>query len=562
MNKPRRAVLGAVAALVLLSFAGVLLAHWLSNPERLKRHAREQAREAWGRELTIRDLVLVWLPLPALHATDVTLARLPGDDDSWELNADRAILGLELLPLLIGKARPRNLQLEGIVDRQGRKVKVIASLHDISRYGQPDAVSEGKVELDWGMTRVILDGRIPLQARLRGAAFKAVLESQGLNDFIGFFGIERPRATAPARATLALRNTGERIELSDVEATVGGLTVTGEARIATSGQKPVIDARVQSERLDWAQALLWAGEMPVAPLPPDQVLYDRPIAWPLLVALQGKQGSIEVRLGTLRVRNGIELSHVKADMTFDDDILEVKTFTANLLGGSAKGAMHFEGRKKAVQVNVEGTHLLLERWFKERGSNAKFTGGPMAITAKLAATGESLRDLSKVMNGTIAVRMGPGTYVSQKAGDAEAKMVSFSDKGSAGGIAFECASGVLPFTHGLAVGNAIIGARSHLTRLLTSGHVSMRDVAVDLRGRLRKKPGLGTGYADIAKDIRIAGNLRNMKVSLDPADAGKRTLRAGAAIATLGLSLAASSAADAGQGDVDPCAAVFEAAHR
>ena len=239
----------------------------------------------------------------------------------------------------------------------------------------------------------------------------------------------------------------------------------------------------------------------------------------------------------------------------------MKTFTANLLGGSAKAVMHFEGSQKAVRVNVEANHLLLERWFKERGSDTTFTGGPMAITAKLAATGDSMRGFSKVMTGTVAVRMGPGVYVSEKAGNAEAKMVSFSKKESAGGIEFECASGVLPFTQGRAAGEAIVGARSHLTRLLTSGVGSMREVAVDLHGRLRKKPGLGPGYADIAKDLRISGNMRNMKVTLDPADAGKRTLRAGAAIVTLGLSAAASSASDASQGDVDPCAAVFQTAH-
>ena len=562
MNMPRRAVIGAAAALVLLALAGSLLVHWLSDPERLKRHAREKAREAWGRELVIGDLVLAWLPLPALHATDVKLGAAAGDDNPWELQADRAILGLELLPLLIGRVRPRNLQLQGEVGHRDRMMKVDASLYDISRYDQPDAVSEGKVELDWGKTRVRLSGRIPLQVRLRGAALRAELESQGLNDLLEFFGLERPRATAPGHATLQLRNTGERIEIVDLEATLGELTVTGDARITTSGAKPVIDARVRTDRLDWAQALLWTGDTPAAPLPADQVLYDRPIAWPLLVAMKGTQGRIEAHLGSLRVRNGIELRQVKADMTFDDDILEVKSFTANLLGGSAKAAMHFEGSKKAVRVNVDGTHLLLERWFKERGSDAPFTGGPMAISARLAAAGDSMRDLSKVMTGTVAVRMGPGVYVSQEAGNAEAKMVSFSKKDSTGGIAFECASGELPFTQGRAAGSAIIGARSHLTRLLTSGHVSMREVAVDLRGRLRKKPGLGPGYADIAKDLRISGNMRNMKVTLDPADAGKRTLRAGAAVATLGLSLAAASAADSGRGDVDPCAAVFEAAHQ
>jgi len=439
---------------------------------------------------------------------------------------------------------------------------VAAVLYDISRLAQPDAQSDGNVELDWGKTHVALTGRIPLQVELRGAAFKAALESQGLNDLLGFFGLERPRATAPARATFELKDSGERIEILDVDATLGAHKLTGDARISTAGAKPLVDVRLQTEHLDWAKALLESGEAPVPPLPADQVLYDRPLAWPLLVALHGKQGTIRARIGSLRVRNGIELRQVDADMAFEDDVLDVKTFTAHLLGGSAKGAIHFEGRSKAVRLTVEGNNVLLERWLKERGSDATFTGGPMAIAAKLVGTGDSLRDLSKVMSGNVAIRMGPGTYVSQRAGEAEAKMASFALKEPDPGIAFECASAELPFEHGRAAGSAIVGARSDLSRLVTSGYVSMRDVAVDLRGRLRARPGLGAGLSNIAKDIRISGNLRDMKVTLDPADAGNRVLRAGAAVATLGLSLAGSAANNARREDVDPCAAVMQAAHR
>src|SRR5688572_759716 len=124
MNKPRRAAIGAAAALVLLAIAAALMVHWLADPERLKHDAREKAREEWARDLTVGDLVLVWLPLPALHATKVRLGGAPGEETSWELHADRAVLGLELLPLLIGKLRPRNLQLEGDVHQRGRKMNV------------------------------------------------------------------------------------------------------------------------------------------------------------------------------------------------------------------------------------------------------------------------------------------------------------------------------------------------------------------------------------------------------------------------------------------------------
>jgi hypothetical protein len=111
----------------------------------------------------------------------------------------------------------------------------------------------------------------------------------------------------------------------------------------------------------------------------------------------------------------------------------------DLLGGSAKGKMHLEGRKKALHIDIAGTNVLLERWFKERSRDIPFTGGPMAITASLSGTGNSVRDLARSMTGPLTIRMGPGVYTSQKAGEAEAKMVNFSTKDAKGGINFECA---------------------------------------------------------------------------------------------------------------------------
>lgn len=564
MNSPpwRRAVLGAAAVVVLLGIGGAIALHVLADPERLRKIAREKAQEAWSRDLAIGEIALVWLPLPAVHARDVTLGNAPGEKDPWSLHADRVVMGLALLPLLIGKARPRYLRIEGDIGRGGRKVKVIADLDDISGYGTPDAVAEGKIDLDWGKTRLTASGRIPLQVQLRrGAAFKAQLESQGLNDMLAFFEVERARKTAPARARLEVRNTGERIEVLNVDAMLGKLKVTGDARITTAA-KTVIDVRMQADRLDWAQALVDSGNAPVPPLPPDQLFYDRPIAWPLLLALQDKQGTIDVRLGSLRLRNGVELQQVKADMAFEGDTLDVKAFNTNLLGGSAKGKMRFEGRKKLVRVDIQGTNVLLERWFKARGSDVNFRGGPMAITASLTGIGNSMRDLSKVVNGPVTIRMGPGVYVSQKAGDAEARMVAFSKKASTGGIAFECASAELPFTQGRAAGEGIVGARSDVSRLLTSGYVSLRDVNVDLRGRLLQKPGTGVGFSAIAKDVRISGNIHAMRMTLDPLGKPAAAVRAGVAVATLGLSVAGSAMANAAREDIDTCAAVFAGARK
>ena len=555
MKTWRWVALGFAAAAALLGIATAIALHVITDPERLKQQLRDMAQKEWSRDLAIGDTSLHLLPLPSLHASDVTVADVPGDKDPWHLHADRVVVGLAFWPLLTGKPRPSSVLIEGDIRRHGQRLKVVADLDDISSVGKPGATSEGRVELDWGKTQATVSGRIPLQPQLRDAAVTVQLESQGLNDMLGFFGIERPRATAPARASLEFRNADGRIELLNVDAVLGKLKATGEARIWTWGPRPLIDARLQIDRLDWAQAMLEAGEMPVTPLPPDELFYDRPLAWPLLVGLQGKQGTIEVGLGSLRLRNDLELTRARASVAFDGDKLQLKSFTTSLLGGTAKGTMQFEGRKKEVRVNLEGTSWLLERWFKDRHKEIAFTGGPMAITASLSATGDSMRGLAKSMTGPVRIRMGPGVFTSQKAGDAEAMMAVFSKKDSTGRIAFECAGAELPFVQGRAKGNAIVGARSDVSRLLLSGYVSMRDEAVDLHGRVRPKPGMGVGLSAIVGDIRIAGNMRALKVALDPAGKPGAAMRAGAAIATLGLSLAIANSA---REDSDPCAAVFK----
>src|SRR6185295_13349749 len=126
----------------------------------------------------------------------------------------------------------------------------------------------------------------------------------------------------------------------------------------------------------------------------------------------------------------------------------------------------------------------------------------------------------------------------------------FSKKDSKGNIAFECAAADLPFVQGRATGAAIVGARSDMSRLLTSGYVSLHDVEVDLRGRVQPKPGASVGLAAIVGDIRISGNIRAMKTSFDPAGKAGAAARAGLAVATLGLSLGASAMANAAREDI------------
>ena len=257
-------------------------------------------------------------------------------------------------------------------------------------------------------------------------------------------------------------------------------------------------------------------------------------------------------------KSGVELKNVKARVGLAGDRLNVSPFSIELLGGSATGSLHLEVRKKSVRLNFDGTNLLLERWFRERGGKIAFTGGPMKVKATLSSAGATMKALAASITGPVTIRMGPGVWASEKAAHAEDVMVrAFSGKNSAS-IDLECVGASLPFTLGRATAQRIIGARSTVANLLTSGYVDFREETLDLRGRVKPKTG-AVGLAAIAGDIKITGKMRALHASLDPVGAPAAIARGAVAIATAGLSLVATASADAAQARKnDPCELVFQ----
>lgn len=353
------------------------------------------------------------------------------------------------------------------------------------------------------------------------------------------------------------RQSDDGIEVTDLAVTLGKLKVTGSGTWSQSGARTTVHANLEADRLDWVRALLDAGEAPLPPLAPEELFHDNPLAWPLLVALKDVGGTIDVKLRSVLLRDGIELRNARVRMALDGERLDLSAFSTELLGGSAKGSMQFDARKKSVRVNIEGSNLLLERWFHERGKNVPFTGGPMHLTASLAASGDSMKALAASITGPVTIRMGPGVWASANAGHAEDVMVHSLARKESREIDFECAAAVLPFVAGRAAATPLVGARSSEASLLTWGFVDLREEIVELRGPVRGKSGT-VGLATIADDMKIAGPIRHLKASIDPADTPKVLARVGAAILTAGASLVGTAKAAAEKArESDPCEVVL-----
>ena len=587
----RRTAFHVVGLVAMVGIALTLALNAMIDPERLKAQARAKAKADLGRDLAILDISLRLLPLPMIHAEDVALTDAAAAAEFPKVTAERVSARLALLPLLLGKAEPssweienariqyrpkagaaeiwrierasgealpggRDVQVEASLVRNRQPLEVKAQFASLANAGKPGAITHGTVDLDWGDTQLAIAGELPLEAAAQRSVFTATLKSSSLRDALAFLGISRG-ATARAQARVDVRESQGRIELSRIDATLGNHHAWGEAQVSPSAPKPVINVRLETGPVDWARLLLEMGEPPVAPLPSDELFYDRPLAWPMLVALQGHEGAVDLKVKSFVFRNGVEVQNVRAQGRFDGDRLTFASYAANLLGGSATGSLQLEGRKKLARFNIDASDVLLERWFKERRRNIPFTGGPMKLTAKITANGDSIRDLAATMTGPVTIRMGRGVFASKKAGDAEAMMTAFSKRDSTEQVDFECASARLPFVSGRAAGESIVGARSAVSRLVTSGSIDMRDQSLDLRGRLKPKPGSGVGFASIAGDVKIGGKMREMKMSLDPAGAPAAVARGAAAIATAGLSLVGSALINSSGKDPDPCEVVF-----
>jgi hypothetical protein len=613
-----------------VAVAGLAIAlalHVLVDPERLKKIARDKARAAWSRDLSIGELSLQLWPMPSLQAQDVALSDPSGGKGSRPLEVSSITARLALMPLLAGKVRLKSLDLEGVradlaslpasptsakpgpagsgdsdlldltsvhiadadiiqrpkgapkvlwhiddataaassglrdvrvdarIARNRRPVEIKAQFDDLSRLGVPRAATAGRAELDWGGARLVLAGQFPLEGNLTNHALTADLEGQSLGDMLAFFGSER-RPRGPVTVHLEARDAKGLMEVSRIAASLGKLKATGDAQLSLSGPRRIVNARLEVERLDWAQATLDAGAPPVPELAPDEIFHDTPLEWPLLAGMQATEGKFDLSFKSLRLRNGVELRNTKAKVALDGDRLNVSPYTTETLGGTATGSLLFEGRKKSVRVNFDGSDLLLERWFHERGSKIPFTGGPMKVKASFSTVGNSMKDLAATMTGPVTIRMGPGVWASEKAGEAEATMTSaFSAKG-ANRIDFECVAAALPFDNGRAVGRPLIGIATSASHLVTSGVVDMREETIDVRGRVKAKSGVS--LATLAGDVKIVGKLRHMKMSVS----GAAYARVGAAIATAGISVFGTALVDAADAKSDPCGTVLAAGAR
>ena len=466
------------------------------------------------------------------------------------------------VPALSASASPnwKNLAFTGSVDHAQQTVTLQGKLADLSQFGTAGAATDGSLSANWPTASLRIDGSLPLSAG--DARATVALEAQSLNNLLQFFDIAPSRPTAASLSLHAtLHGSSSRLLASDLRVRLGQTEASGKLDVRRENDRMQIVGELASREIDWAVLTREAGRPAPPPIPPNELFRHVPLPWAAVDALDGVDTRLRLQVNQLRLRSGLLLTDVAADVRSHDDKVELPAYSMQLLGGKASGSLKLVGAKRSAQLRLDASGVLLERFFSERDRKVPVSGGPMQINASVSAHGDSLREMAATLGGSASLRGGAALVRSEKAGAAESMLTSlfplFSEK-SAPQLKLECFAARLPLSNGQARG-AVVGARSEVSQLITSGQVDLKRQTVDLRGRVRARNGVSIGLAALTGDISISGPLRKPKMALDPAGTPSALARLGAAVVTGGLSLVATAAWDAANPGANPCEAVFAA---
>ncbi|MDP9109302.1 MAG: AsmA family protein, partial [Pseudomonadota bacterium] len=226
----------------------------------------------------------------------------------------------------------RDIGLDALLRHGGR------TLEASGRFDQLAALAHGELTLHSGATQMRLTGQLPLRGALHGADFTVSADAERLDDTLAFFDIVT-RPIAPLHLAATLREHDGKLLATGVDVRLAAMQVRGAVQLDLHADKPILDAQLHIPRLDWVQTLFDAGRPPLPPKLPGELFRTHRLAWRVLTALRGWHGTVDLDIGALKTRPGIELTDARARLHFDDDVLQVAPMQAGMLGGHAVGTL-------------------------------------------------------------------------------------------------------------------------------------------------------------------------------------------------------------------------------
>ena len=367
----------------------------------------------------------------------------------------------------------------------------------------------------------------------------------------------------PLELRAKLTQNSDDVMLEDLAGKLGGSTFAGNVAVHGRNRKPDYDLSLAFERLDLDPFI---GKPAVSPAPtptaakgnvnePRLIIPGKELPLPDLSAISGK---LSFRARTLRAR-GQDFHDLEVMATLRNGRLHVDPLAMTSAVGQLHGRFDVAAKGKAVTVQLSAT-----------AKNLRFTMVPLALgdanaglysaQVDLQGSGESWRELATSLNGRVRL-LGNGGRISNSrltgANGFMKQLVVSLDPMTARQPTTEivCTAYLIKAKDGVVTTDPALVMRTADVDIVSNGSADLRSEKIDLSFKIGARKGLGIGVVQVINPyIKVTGTLGKPAVTIDPSGA---LVNGGAAFATAGLSIVATTLWDRVVHEKDPCGAAI-----
>jgi uncharacterized protein involved in outer membrane biogenesis len=271
-----------------------------------------------------------------------------------------------------------------------------------------------------GATRARIWGALPVPLDFQSFTVRSRLTGEDLEDIYHLLGLGMP-STPPYEISGLLERKARVVRLSDMQGRMGDSDIAGEVSIDVTGEKPMLRADVESQRLDLDDLAGLIGAAPGAK--PDEaasdeqrayaaerarsprLLPDRPYDLRKLASLDA-----DVRLHARQVDAGkypVDTLAMRIDL--QDSVLRLDPLDMGFASGTIKGAITLDARQEPIEATAKLAvrRVDLEDMFPNmQPPNV----GLVNANIDLSGHGNSVADMLATSDGSVGAAMGKGRF--------------------------------------------------------------------------------------------------------------------------------------------------------
>lgn len=416
-------------------------------------------------------------------------------------------------------------------------------------------VSIGKA----GQVLATVDGKIADAMAAKGFDLAIKVEAKDAQAFAAAAGYTVQKMP-PLDVAARVKDSGQGYVIDPLSVRAGASDVSGNANIVLQGKRPDVVVRISSKTLDLKELLPPTKDAkPAAKSPDGRVFSADPLP---LDTLKAADAEVSASVGRLVLPNGMAANDVQVRVALKDGRLQVAPASLGIGGGKIDADVRLDGSRApaALSVKLDGKNIDWGQLLKQMDVTDAVVDSKAETHVRLQGNGGSVRALMAGLNGEVRIVVGKGRLHNKAldaiGGDIGTQVFSAVNPFAKKEEFTELQCGVVLFKikDGTAVADRGIAAETGKVNVTGSGDINLKTEAISFSVKPQAKEGLGINLSDsVASMVKVTGTLAEPKIGLDALGAAQAAVGAGAAIATMGLSVVAKSLLEKTTGDANPC---------